>query len=169
MPVLTSECRRPQCGPGTGRCTQAGVEYPPSKHRGWENKNGQNIYSSLSPHIELRESMLTMQNNQGSQTGYSLRDQRGSNTSSHLKTTGPPHTYSPSLSFGNTVLGAHGTSSLADKWSRTSSGIWRKTYILQKEKLLGFRAPPEELMRCHFKPHHMIFDSRHQGMGITFP
>lgn len=29
--ALTSECRRPRCGPGTGRCTRAAVEYPPKR------------------------------------------------------------------------------------------------------------------------------------------
>ena len=29
--ALTSECRRQQCGPGTERRTQAGVEYPPKQ------------------------------------------------------------------------------------------------------------------------------------------
>lgn len=35
--VLTSECRHLRCGPGTGRCTQAVVEYPPKQ---WTQRMG---------------------------------------------------------------------------------------------------------------------------------
>lgn len=38
--ILTSKCRRLQCGPGRGRCRPADVEYPP-ENTGWESRKCQ--------------------------------------------------------------------------------------------------------------------------------
>lgn len=91
-----------------------------SKHRGRETRNGQNIYSSPALHVELKEydslkqCNITKEVKQDIASGSKHRLQYVILFQNDGPTT---HTcaHSPSLSFGNTVLGARATSSPADK------------------------------------------------------
>lgn len=88
-----------------------------SKHRGRETRNGQNIYSSPALHVELKEYDSVKQCNITKEVKQDI-----ASGSKHklqyvilFQNDGPTHAHTPSLSFGNTVLGARATSSPVDK------------------------------------------------------
>lgn len=93
--VLTSKCRRLQCGPGTGRCRPAGGEYPPECRQ-----QKMSIFTAALVCALIK----TMQKNRRKS---SRKCRQGLNTSQN--------THTPSWSFGNKVLGVRATSSPADK------------------------------------------------------